>query len=358
MHIDNHPKNILQQSWIDILRKQSEEAGQNTVLHPEKIDLIYRNNWLKALIAKEYGGLEWPLPQAVSFEEGIGWADGSAGWLFTLCAGAGWFSGFLQKDFANKIFSIKDICIAGSGAVAGVAKKINDHSYLINGSWKYATGAPFADVFTANCYIEAEQQTKAFCFLKDEVTIHHIWNTIGLIASSSESFSVQDLIVPKERMFEISADKAVINSPLYQYPFRQLAECTIAANISGMALHFIEECEAYFKIKKYSKQPSLWEHKKVQDIFLKGLEELNKIRAELHRSVNVSWEELIENKKISEENLKNVSAASLAVVKISRRAVNALYPYTGLTGASYQSAINKVWRDFQTGSQHAVFMDI
>ena len=357
MQIGNHPEELLQKEWIDILRNHSKEAGQHKQLHPEQIQLLYDNDWLKALVAKDYGGLEWTLPQIVSFEEAIGWADGSAGWVFTLCSGAGWFSGFLNKDFGQKIFSEKNVCLAGSGAVSGVAKKINDHHFLINGSWQYASGAPFATVFTANCFIEEEQKVKAFCFLRDEVVTHKTWNSIGLVASSTESFSVSDLVVPAERCFEIDAAKAVVQSPLYQYPFKQLAESTIAANISGMALHFMEACEALFKEKKYGNH-LLWDNEKLRQVFRQAQCDWSDGRSQLHATVDISWNELLNNKKISGENLLSVSSSSQQLAKVCRHIVNSLYPFTGLTGANKDSAVNQVWRDFQTGSQHTVFMDI
>ena len=109
MQTDNHPKTLLQKQWIDILRGHATEAQCHRQLHPEQIQLLYDNDWLKALVAQDYGGLEWTLPQIVAFEQAIGWADGSAGWVFTLCSGAGWFSGFLDKSFAKIIFSEQNV---------------------------------------------------------------------------------------------------------------------------------------------------------------------------------------------------------------------------------------------------------
>ncbi|HEY0297678.1 MAG TPA: hypothetical protein VGB84_00520 [Arachidicoccus sp.] len=358
MEITNHPKELLQQDLIETLRNNAAEAEQYGMLHAKQLELLYDNNWLKALTARDYGGLEWPLPKIVAFEEAIGWAEGSAGWVFTLCSGAGWFSGFLNPDFATEIFADKHVCIAGSGAASGTAKKINDESYLVSGKWKYASGAPFATVFTANCFVEEEQKVKAFCFLNGEVNVLKAWDSLGLVASSSESFSVNNVVVSKERCFEIDAGKAIIKSPLYQYPFLQLAESTIAANLSGMALHFMEECEAYFQQKKYREQSVLWENEHLQCAFRKEKSNWLQARNNLHSAVHHSWNELLKENKISDNSLQLVSSSSQQLAKVCRQAVNALYAFTGLTGANKKSSINRVWRDFQTGSQHTIFMDI
>ncbi|MCH5599545.1 hypothetical protein [Niabella ginsengisoli] len=45
--------------------------------------------------------------------------------------------------------------MGGSGAVGGIAEQVKD-GYVVNGFWKYATGAPHLTHFTANCYIQKD----------------------------------------------------------------------------------------------------------------------------------------------------------------------------------------------------------
>jgi hypothetical protein len=47
--------------------------------------------------------------------------------------------------------------------------------------------------------------------------------------------------------------------------------------------------------------------------------------------------------------------ASMALVLAARKAVGEIYPYCGLRAAQEDSEINRVWRDFHTASQHALF---
>jgi hypothetical protein len=48
-------------------------------------------------------------------------------------------------------------------------------------------------------------------------------------------------------------------------------------------------------------------------------------------------------------------AASMALVVAARRAVGDIYPFCGLRAAQEDSDINRVWRDFHTAGQHALF---
>ena len=108
-------------------------------------------------------------------------ADGSVGWTVTLCAGAGWFIGFLNPELFSSLFNNRTLCIAGSGKSSGIARII-DGGYEVTGYWDYATGASHATAFTANCMIESNGNilknedgttfVQPFLFFKDEVRIH------------------------------------------------------------------------------------------------------------------------------------------------------------------------------------------
>src|SRR5690606_31791930 len=73
--------------------------------------------------------------------------------------------------------------------------------------------------------------------------------SMGLVATGSHAFKVGDLHVPATRCFEIDAAKARIPLPVYQYPFLQLAETTLAVNYAGLAHRFIGLCDEIFEAR-------------------------------------------------------------------------------------------------------------
>ena len=168
------------------------------------------------------------------------------------------FAGYIDPVFAKEVFNNKKVCLGGSGAATGTAEVL-DSGYFINGLWKYATGTPHLTHFTANCKLQkdgapllndnSEPVVRSFIFKREEVFLHHDWNTMGLKATASHSFEVKDLTVGKERMFIIDAEHCTVQQPLFQYPFLQLAETTIAVNSLGMAEHFLDEVHKIFASK-------------------------------------------------------------------------------------------------------------
>jgi alkylation response protein AidB-like acyl-CoA dehydrogenase len=124
-------------------------------LHPVHQALIHHRGWLRMLAPRAVGGEERPLPDVVRLEEAIARVDGSVGWTVTLCAGAGWFAGFLPPHLARAILATPRACLAGSGAPTGHADREGD-GWRIEGEWDYASGAPMATHFTFNAFLRAD----------------------------------------------------------------------------------------------------------------------------------------------------------------------------------------------------------
>lgn len=342
------------------LASNSEKLG---MLHPEILEIAYQQEWFKLYVPKIYGGPGKTLPEILKLEEELAYLDGSLGWTVTLCSGAGWFAGFLDSDLALELFANREVCFAGSGAIGGTAVLIGD-TYLINGHWKYASGALHATVFTANCKLEDEnrqpilsaegkQLIKSFILFKEEVNILPGWSYFGLVATGSHAFEVIDLVVPLNRTFEINTTINV-DVPGFNYPFLQLAETTLAVNSAGMARHFIELITKIFYertgIKRYQEHQILYFEEELKRCDM----ELSESRMSFYTVFELTWNSLMKEGYIPEELLRELSLASRKLAHQSRNIVDVLFPYGGLEAAKKESEINRVWRDIHTASQHSL----
>lgn len=362
-----HPSSFIRPDLIQAIKALAPEAERLGKLHPEQLRIIYEQRWFNLFVPKAYGGLELSLPEGLEIEEALAWADGSLGWTVTLCSGANWFVGFLESGAAKELFGDPHVCLAGSGRASGVAT-VTPEGYAISGDWQYATGAPYATAFTANCRIEKEgtwlkdeagnPMVKAFWFKKEEVQIREDWNTIGMCATASHSFEVKQVQVPHNRCFTIDSQHTFLQQPVYQYPFLQLAEATLAVNHSGMALSFLDESTALLIEKE--KTGSL-DGKTAKGICKKAeaaRERLDAARKSLYMLVDQSWQELLDKQGIAPELLNEVSLASHSLAVTARQEVDSLYPYCGLTAAHPQTALNRIWRDLHTASQHPLLLPV
>jgi alkylation response protein AidB-like acyl-CoA dehydrogenase len=355
-----HPSALLLPDWIDTIRRYAPEAEELGQLHPKQLELVYQQQWFNLLAPAAYGGKQTSLPQLVKTEEALSWADGSLGWVVTLCCGAGWFGGFLQSGLTKEIYADAKVCFAGSGAATGTAQ-ISGNGYIINGNWKYASGVHHATHITVNCNIlnnnkdavindDGSPLILPFVLNREDVQLLSGWKYIGMIATGSDAYTVNNLYVDSSRCFKIDADAVVIDSLLYKYPFLQLAEATLAANLSGLAVHFIDLCEPAFANKATNiRRVNAANVTTMYEALQSATELLNQARSSFFKAVETSWQ------NYTDQSLLNaVSYSSRVLAKVSRECVDELYPYCGLMAASPDTEINRVWRDLHTASQHAL----
>lgn len=355
-----HPSSFIAQSATDEIRRWAFDAEEMKSLHDKQLTVILRHNWLNMYVPQNFGGLELTLPEILRIEECLAWADGSTAWVVTLCSGAAWFAGFLDPELTKEIFTGDLTCFAGSGAATGIANKTDD-GYEINGYWKYATGSQHATVFTANCHVkengiqlynaDGTPVVHAFLLKRDEVIIHNTWNCMGMIATGSHAFEITQAHIPCNRRFIIDPAHATIEHPLYKYPFLQLAETTLAVNLSGMACRFLDLCAEIFLFEvindiQTAALPKMLEEKRTL---------LNAYRYEFYRHTDKAWDSLTTKSFIPQPILADVSKASHILAHRSRELVDALYPHCGLAAADTKNEINRVWRNLHTASQHSLF---
>lgn len=352
MNATAHPSEYIDTQLVQLLRNHSAEAELLKQLHPAQLLLIHQQKWFRLFVPEHKGGLEYSLPEALRLEESLAWTDGSVGWTVTLCAGAGWFIGFLDPEIAAIVFSDPAVCLAGSGKASGIAKKVTN-GYEVSGYWLYATGAAHATVFTANCMIEEngvllkEQDgspvIRPFLFMKDEVTVHQTWNSIGMKATGSFGFEVREIAVPPNRVFRISSEEAHLPHPIYQYPFMPFAESTLAVNSSGMATRFLDLCSQLLTDKPGSTALYLLE---------KAVKQLEACRSRFYEIVEQSWKYNLDKKTLPPALITSIGDSSRELAATARRSVDELYPYCGMYAADPATEINRVWRNLHTASQH------
>jgi hypothetical protein len=356
----DHPSMLLPAGIAAQLSAFANEAERLHDLHPIQLDHLYQQKWFRMFIPKSLGGLGLSLPEVVRLEESLAWADGSTAWVATLCAGAGWFVGFVHPEVAREFFTGENVCIAGSGSATGKAEAVTD-GYQINGSWPYASGALHATAFTANCVIckdgrnvqapDGTDLVLPFVLKPSEVVVKKTWNATGMVATASHSFTVKNVTVARERCFEINASAAKLNDPVYRYPFLQLAETTLVANISGLTIRFLELAVGGVSYDDSSTN----EEDTRRALGLSLTEKVNDLRRLLFAALDDSWSQLIERNAIEAIRLQQVSQTTYALAKACRQAVDSIYPLCAGRSRSAEGELNRIWRNINTALSHALF---
>lgn len=353
---------VLNQNQIAFMRSHRVEMEAKRQLSPEILDLIYEQEWLKVMEPESCSGRAWSLPRVVQLFEKLAYADGNVGWCVNLGAGANLFSGYFPEKTAKEIFTPKETWCAGSGALSGTARRVED-GFVTNGYWKYASGSVHATHFTANCVLldesgmpeteNGELVFRSFIFPKEVITVHDTWQVTGLKATSSNDFEVKDVFVPQEKTFSLTQPSGFATSPIFHFPFATMAVVNMASMATGIAIHFMECFESLMANKKpMHNKAKLGELKVVSENYLKSKERFLTKRDEMYVALEQAWLPYQNGQQASSKNLVTLTGKTIQTVKAAREMVFHLFPFCGMNILYTTSELNQVWRDFSVAGQH------
>jgi alkylation response protein AidB-like acyl-CoA dehydrogenase len=195
---------------------------------------------------------------------------------------------------------------------------------------------------------------RAFLVPAAAVELVPSWRSIGMRATASHSYRIDAKWIAADHGFAIDAAHATASGPLYRFPFLSLAYFTLAANLSGMARHFLQLAAPAVARRRAAGGASL---NPAGPLRLQALaDELESARDHFYRRLDGAWERVAAGVVLGAEETAAIQAASLALVKACRGAVDETYPYCGLHAAQEGSDINRVWRDFHTATQHSLLL--
>lgn len=337
-----------------ILRLEAEKAEKIGRLTERQLDIIYENKWFHLLVPKDYGGMEMDLPSFALFMEELATVDGAFAWNVNLGAGANMFAGYMDKGTAKEIFADPKTCIAGSGALTGIVKRV-DHHFVLDGFWKYASGSAHANYFSLNAIIEPGdgQQFISFIVPVAEVEVVESWKTSGLKATASHDFKVRACAVPQTFSFDLLKPSIENEGILYRFSFKILAEINMLVMSTGLAIRFLELVKEIAGQKKTG-AILLCDHPGFKRVLEKQEAAFLKAREVVFASLSFLWNKREQGLDLTLEESEAFTQEVLLCAEFARLSVDALSPFMGMHLVFETSELNRVWRDFKTASQHAL----
>ncbi|MBM1104990.1 acyl-CoA dehydrogenase [Aurantibacter crassamenti] len=329
------------------IRQLREQNLGVTVFVSEVLEWIGNHNLWNLWVPKSYGGLELSLSEGLQKLKTLAYIDGSLGWTITLCSGANYFVGNLDKDIAQLLFlNERPPILGGSGGVFGVAEEYEGY-YRISGNWQYATGSLYLSHFTLNAKIlkngkevkekDGSPMVRSFVLPKEKVKVVPDWDAMGLVATVTHSFEVNDVKI--DRKYSFQYNEVYLSQPIFKIPFSLFVDITLWVNYLGMVEHFLEESQPFLSDKKLQSLKTAISYAN-QKIFHFSEEIENTIQ---------------EQKCFTKEYMQKVHSCAVDSVSDFSRALIEVYPNLGIKACRKEHPLNQIFRDYFTATQHHVF---
>ncbi|MFG1610608.1 acyl-CoA dehydrogenase family protein [Actinoplanes sp. NPDC049265] len=325
------------------IREAGPRIDADGAVPAEIIDRLRELGVFRLAVPAGLGGTEAEPRQQVEIFEELGRADGSVGWCAMIGAVTGIALAWIPSGTAAAMLGDPRFLIAGVAAPMGRATPDGD-GFRLTGRWSFASAGRHASWLVAGALTPAG--VRMFILGADQVTIHDTWHTAGLKGTGSHDFTVDDVLVPAERVFDLGRPP-VAPGPLYGYASTVLLSLGLAAVALGIARAAIED---FTELAQAKRNPASGTAIAAKSSVRAAVAEATA----LHRS---SLTYLLDELATPGTDDLRRAGQRLAIVTAGRnaaRAVDLLYHAAGGSAVYLTSPLQRHFRDVHTATQHAM----
>jgi alkylation response protein AidB-like acyl-CoA dehydrogenase len=216
------------------------EAGGR--LTPEVEAALLNSGAYRVGIPQNLGGYEFSPRQVIETIEKISYADASTGWVFmALQMITGTTAAWLGEEATAELFAGDNhALIAGQGTRLGTAAKV-DGGYRLSGSWSFASGMHQATHIHTAAFCPDTNQALVFTLPKEQATLIDNWDVMGLRATGSIDYVIEDVFVPDSFVYEVSIMDALNGGAIYHLGLANMSGICHTGWALGVARRLLDE---------------------------------------------------------------------------------------------------------------------
>lgn len=177
------------------------ETERRTFYAPDTHEEFARAGFYRILVPRRYGGYEFGIETFMRVTMALARGCPSTGWMYCLGAAHALPVATLFDEAAQaELFAAGDFICPAAVAPAGTAERTADGGWVLNGTWPYCSGAPYATHFIGHTLVQADGQPPApmmFIAPGAQWRREDDWGQqLGLRGSGSHSITVDNARIP------------------------------------------------------------------------------------------------------------------------------------------------------------------
>jgi alkylation response protein AidB-like acyl-CoA dehydrogenase len=232
---------------------KNEAAGKLT---DETIAALRSGDFFGLMVPKCFGGAEVGPVEALEVYEIISEADSSTGWvLMAANVGTGSAAGYLPPKGAQAVFGNRIPIIAGEGGPRGRAEVDGRGGYRLTGRWSYGSGVLHAEYLHTGAMVVRNgeprmlpgtkiPEARTFIVPIGQAKMLGNWDVLGLVATASVDYALEDVYVPKEFTHSPNALVAQQGGNLYKIGIVGMSPLGHAGVALGIGRRVLDELRA------------------------------------------------------------------------------------------------------------------
>jgi alkylation response protein AidB-like acyl-CoA dehydrogenase len=350
---------------VPTLSAASDEIEELRELPERIVEALIEGGFFRMLLPRSLGGAELDPLTYVQVLEEIAGADPSTAWCLGQNSGCSMSAPYLEPAVAREIFGPPRGILAWGPDLPGAGRGVAvEGGIRVTGRWGFATGSRHATWLGAHVPIFESDGTprmnpngrpfvRTVLFPKSSAEIIDNWHVIGLRGTGSDSYALNDLIVPQK--YTCSRDnEAERREPGLLYRFTSgmiyaMGFSNVSLGIARGALEAFVEL-ARDKIPRGARK-TLRENNVIQSEVAKSEAKLRSARAFIHTTLREMWEEAEEKGDFGLDKHWQLRLASTWAIHQARDVVATVYHAAGATAIFNDNPFERRLRDIHAGTQ-------
>jgi indole-3-acetate monooxygenase len=313
---------------------------------------------------KSIGGGESTPMEFMKVLEIVAGADASTAWCLGQGLGCSTAAGFVPHETAKEMFETPGI-LAWGPPTPGNKAVLCDGGYKATGRWRCASGAPYATWFGGHSPVfEADGETpvkddagkqamRTMLMPAKDVTLHNVWDVIGLRGTGSDDYEVKDLFVPNSHTtWRNSQPDRAEDGPLYSVPLLTVYGMGFAGIALGIARAMLDEFVPVAMAKTGAGATSvLRENGVIQSGLGQAEAKVRSSRAFLIEMIGETWDVFSAGQMPNMDQRARLRLSISHTINQAREAVDFVYQSMGTNAIFENGPFERRFRDMHTVSQ-------
>ena len=346
-----------------LLREKTAAIEDGRELTADVLDALHERGLFRLSLPAYVGGYELPIPVLAEVTEIIAGADASTAWCLGQAFGCAMSAAFLDEAPAHEVFGPPEAVLAWGAGPQGRAVA-TDGGYVVNGTWRFASGAKHATWLGGHCKVfEADgaprlgtggvQRLRTALFPREQATIADDWYVMGLRGTRSEGYAVEDLFVESRLTLDRETpEECRLDSTLYRFPTTNVYASVFSGVALGIARAMLDDLVELARAKSQRGARTSMRESAVIHTRLAELEgKLGAARAYQREAIRNVWDEVDTIGELTMAQRVRIRLATTHAINQATEVSEQVYRLAGSSAIFEDHAFERRFRDAHAVSQ-------
>jgi 3-hydroxy-9,10-secoandrosta-1,3,5(10)-triene-9,17-dione monooxygenase len=349
-----------------ILQKNAQQTEDDRRVVDENITALKEAGAFKIMVPKRYGGWEADIRTKLEVSREVAMGCGSTAWVTALMNVCAFFVGCMNEQAQDDVWGANpDARIAGVLNPTAQSRKV-EGGIVVTGAWPWASGSYHADWSYVGVPItndDGEFMYPAMALIPNsDITIEDTWFVAGMRGTGSNTIHANEVFVPDHRLHWVPGllnneyDTPFKDETLYRSAFIPVAALILAAPQLGLAQAALD-----FVIEKGHKRGIAYTEYELQrdaPTFQLGISRAATLVDTAHLFAYRAADDIDAAAKAGRTmtyfERARVRNDTGHAAESAREAIRVLCSTHGASSFAEASPLQRMWRDSEVASRHAV----